>query len=104
MTTEVLNVQLRSQHPKQIDIHRKVLAHRRIKVHKIVEAIDISHGSVVLNGYLGMRKLFARSIPHLLKIDQKGSGPDEYLHCLVPRSQKIHETLHKVYVAQIRLR
>ena len=42
-----------------------VLADLRLKVREIVEAIDISHGSVVsiLKDHLGMKKLSARWVP-----------------------------------------
>lgn len=45
-----------------------VLAHWRLKVRKIVEALEISHGSVVsiLNDHSGMRKLSARWVPRFL--------------------------------------
>ena len=60
--------------PETIEkIHDMVLSDRRFKVREIVEAIGISHGSVVsiLNDHLGMRKLFARWVPCLLTIDHK---------------------------------
>ena len=46
---------------------------RRLKLREIVEAIGISHGSVVsiLNDHLGMKKLSARWVPRLLTIDHE---------------------------------
>ena len=50
-----------------------VSADWRLKVQEIVEAKDISHGSMlsILNDQLGMRKLFTRWVPCLLTIDHK---------------------------------
>ena len=52
-------------------IRNMVLADRRLKMREIVEAIGISHGSVVsiLKDHLGMKKLSAKSVPRLLTID-----------------------------------
>ena len=58
--------------PETIEkIRNMVLADRRLKVREIVEAIGISHGSVVsiLKDHLGMKKLSARWVPGLLTIN-----------------------------------
>ena len=49
-------------------ISNMVLADRRLKSRKIVEAIGISHGSVVsiMEDHLGMKKLSTRWVPRLL--------------------------------------
>lgn len=60
--------------PEIIDkIHDMVLADRRIKVREIEEAVGISYERVtnILHQELGMRKLSARWVPHLLNPEQK---------------------------------
>ena len=46
---------------------------RRVKVRELVEATDISHGTVIsiLYEQLGMKKLSARWVPRLLTVDHK---------------------------------
>ena len=63
-----------------------VLDDRRLKVREIVEAIGISHGSVVsiLKDHLGMKKLSTRWVPRMLTIDHKQNrGKDEFLRRFV---------------------
>ncbi|XP_015432649.1 PREDICTED: histone-lysine N-methyltransferase SETMAR-like [Dufourea novaeangliae] len=60
--------------PEIVDkIHDMVLADRRIKVREIVEAVSISYERVVhiLHNELGLNKLSARWVPHLLNSEQK---------------------------------
>ncbi|QQP52895.1 Putative mariner transposase [Caligus rogercresseyi] len=65
-------------------IHDMVLADRRLKVREIVEAIGISHGSVVsiLKDHLAMKKLSARWVPRLLTIDHKRNRVTTSMECL----------------------
>jgi len=60
--------------PEIIDkVHDIVLIDRRVKVRDLVEAIGISHGTVIsiLHEQLGMKKLSARWVPRLLIVDHK---------------------------------
>ncbi|EGI68332.1 Histone-lysine N-methyltransferase SETMAR [Acromyrmex echinatior] len=60
--------------PEIIDkVHDIVLIDRRVKVDELVEAIGISHGTVIsiLHEQLGMKKLSTRWVPRLLTVDQK---------------------------------
>ena len=60
--------------PEIIDkVHDIVLTDRRVKVRELVEATGISHGTVIsiLHEQLGMKKLSARWVPHLLTVDHK---------------------------------
>ena len=83
--------------PEMIDkIHDIVLSDRRIKVREIVEAIDISQGTVfsILHEKLGVKKISARWVPRLLSEENKWNravdceailalfcrNPDEFLH------------------------
>lgn len=54
-------------------VHDMVLDDGRIKERVMVEAIGISKGSVhhILTEVVGLKKLCARWMPHLLTIDQK---------------------------------
>jgi len=55
--------------PEIIDkVHDIVLTDRRAKVRELVEAIGISHGTVIsiLHEQLGMKKLLAKWVPRLL--------------------------------------
>ena len=65
-------------------IRNMVLADRRLKVRQIVEAIGISHGSVVsiLKDHLGMKNLSARWGPLLLTIDHKRNRVTTSIECL----------------------
>ncbi|XP_022822885.1 histone-lysine N-methyltransferase SETMAR-like [Spodoptera litura] len=78
-------------------IHDMVLADRRLKVREIVEAIGISHGSVVsiLNDHLGMRKLSARWVPRLLTIDDKRKRVTISQKCLALFNRNINEFLRR---------
>ncbi|KAG5309238.1 SETMR methyltransferase, partial [Acromyrmex insinuator] len=72
-------------------VHDIVLPDRRVKVRELVEAAGISHGTVIsiLHEQLGMKKLSARWVPHLLTVDHKRDrkqclemfqcNPDEFL-------------------------
>ncbi|GFT95559.1 histone-lysine N-methyltransferase SETMAR [Trichonephila clavipes] len=53
-------------------VHQMVLDDHRIKVREVAEVMNMSKGHVchILNQHLGMRKLFARWVPHLLTLDQ----------------------------------
>lgn len=60
--------------PEIVDkVHDMVLEDRRIKVREIEEAIGISYERVVhiLHNELGMKKMCARWVPHLLSSEQK---------------------------------
>lgn len=60
--------------PETIEkVHDIVLDDRRVKVSEIAEAVGISEERVrnILHNQLGMRKLCARWVPHLLTTDQK---------------------------------
>lgn len=70
----------RSGRPKEVTteemvnkIHDIVLADRRVKLREIAEMTGISMERVgnILHQELGMRKLSARWVPHLLTVDQK---------------------------------
>lgn len=72
----------RSGRPKSVtspeiikQISYMVLDDRRLKVREIAEAIGISTGSAysILTENLGMKKLCARWVPHLLSSDQKAN-------------------------------
>ncbi|QQP40773.1 Putative mariner transposase [Caligus rogercresseyi] len=65
-------------------IHDMVLADRRLKVREIVEAIGISHGSVVsiLKDHLAMKNLSARWVLRLLTIDHKRNRVTTSMECL----------------------
>lgn len=78
-------------------IHDMVLADRRLKVREIVEAIGISHGSVVsiLNDHLGMRKLSARWVPRLLTIDHKRNRVTISQECLALFNRNMNEFLRR---------
>lgn len=54
-------------------VHKMIKADRRLKVREIVEATGISNDSVykIATEVLGMRKLSARWVPHLLSSEQK---------------------------------
>ncbi|KAG5314934.1 SETMR methyltransferase, partial [Acromyrmex insinuator] len=54
-------------------VHNIVLTDRRVKVREVVEATDISHGTVIsiLHEQLGMKKLSARWMPRLLTVEHK---------------------------------
>jgi len=55
--------------PEIIDkVHDIVFTDRRVKVHELVEATGISHGTVIsiLHEQLGMKKLSARWVPFAL--------------------------------------
>jgi hypothetical protein len=54
-------------------VHQMVLDDRRIKVREIAEVMHMSKERVynILNQHLGMRKLSAPWVPHLLMLDQK---------------------------------
>ncbi|EGI57594.1 Histone-lysine N-methyltransferase SETMAR, partial [Acromyrmex echinatior] len=57
--------------PEIIDkVHNIVLTDRRVKVRELVEATDISHGTVIsiLHEQLGMKKLSARWMPHNTRV------------------------------------
>ena len=71
--------------PETIEkIRNMLLADRRLKVREIVEAIGISHGSVVsiLKDHLGMKKLSARWVPCLVTIDHKRNRVTTSIECL----------------------
>ena len=71
--------------PETIEkIRSMVLADRRLKVREIVEAIGISHGSVVsiMKDHLGMKKLSARWVPRLLTIYHKRNRVINSIECL----------------------
>ena len=71
--------------PKTIEkIHDMVLANWRLKVREIVEAIGISHGSLVLilNDHLDIRNLFTRWVPRLLTINHKHNCVTTLKECL----------------------
>lgn len=55
------------------EVHDIVLDNRRVKVREIAETVGISEERVrnILHKELGMRKLCARWVPHLLNADQK---------------------------------
>ena len=78
-------------------IHDMVLADRRLKVREIVEAIGISHGSVVsiLSDHLGMRKLSARWVPRLLTIDHKRNRVTVSQECLALFNRNMDEYLRR---------
>jgi len=60
--------------PEIIDkVHDIVLTNRRVKVHELVEATGISHGTVIsiLHEQLGMKELSARWLSRLLTVDHK---------------------------------
>lgn len=65
-------------------VHQIVNADRRLKVHEIAEAAGISdeHVHSILHEHLGMRKLSARWVPHLLNYDQKAVRKDISQVCL----------------------
>ena len=66
--------------PETIEkIRNVVLADRRLKAREIVEAIGISHASVVsiLKDHLGMKRLSARWVPRLLTIDHINRNKDD---------------------------
>lgn len=86
--------------PEMINkIHDMVLSDRRIKLREIVEETGVSKGTVIsiLHDKLGMKKMCARWVPHLLSADNKRNrvvssmallermrrNPDEFLRRLV---------------------
>ncbi|QQP51330.1 Mariner transposase [Caligus rogercresseyi] len=73
-------------------IHDMVLADRRLKVREIVEAIGISHGSVVsiLKDHLAMKKLSARWVPRLLTIDHKRNRDEFFCRFVTVDETWIH--------------
>jgi histone-lysine N-methyltransferase SETMAR len=84
--------------PETIEkIHDMVLADRRLKVREIVEAIGISHGSVVsiLNDHLGMRKLSARWVPRLLTVDHKRNRVTTSQEGLALFNRNMEDFLHR---------
>lgn len=66
-------------------IHGMVIDDRRVKVREIAEALGISRERVenILHEYLGMRKLAARWVPHLLSVDNKRERVATSKECLV---------------------
>ena len=54
-------------------VHDMILNHRRVKVREIVEAVGISHGTVItiLHEELSMKKPSARWVPRLLTVENK---------------------------------
>ena len=84
--------------PETIEkIRNMVLADRRLKVREIVEAIGISHGSVVsiLKDHLGMKKLSARWVPRLLTIDHKRNRVTTSIECLALFNRNKDEFLRR---------
>lgn len=65
-------------------VHKIVNADRRLKLHEIAEAVGISSERVysILHEQLGMKKLSARWVPHLLNYDQKAVRQDISQECL----------------------
>lgn len=65
-------------------VYKIVNSDRRLKVHEIAEAAGISDDRVhsILHEHLGMRKLSARWVPHLLSFDQKQVRWDLSEECL----------------------
>ena len=84
--------------PETIEKNRNmVLADRRLKVREIVEAIGISHGSVVsiLKDHLCMKKLSARWVPRLLIIDHKRNCVTTSIECLALFNRNKDEVLRQ---------
>ena len=71
-----------------------VLADRRLKVRSIVEAIGISHGSVVsiLKDHLGMKTLSARWV---LTVDHKRNRVTTSIECLALFNRNKNEFLRR---------
>ena len=94
----------RSGRPVEFAIHETiekirnmVLADRRLKVQEIMEAVGISHGSVVsiLKDHLGMKKLSARWVPPLLTIDHKRNRVTSSIECLALFNRNKDEFLRR---------
>ncbi|EYC30978.1 hypothetical protein Y032_0004g1883 [Ancylostoma ceylanicum] len=71
--------------PEIIDkVHDMVLDDRRVKVNEIEEALGISHERVIhiLHNELGLKKLSARWVPHLLTPEQKRIRARTSAECL----------------------
>ena len=71
--------------PKNIkEIHKMVLADRKLKSYKIADTLKISEGSVftILHEYLSMRKLCSKWVPRLLTVNQKQKGAENLERCL----------------------
>lgn len=71
--------------PELVDkIHGMVIDDRRVRVCEIAEAVGMSRERVenILHEYLGMRKLAARWVPHLLNADNKRNRVTTSKECL----------------------
>ena len=66
------------------NLHKRVLADRKLNLRKIAEKLWIWEGSAftILHEYLSMRKLCSKSVPRLLIVDQKHQRVDDSDHCL----------------------
>ena len=65
-------------------IHKMVLGKRRLKVRELADMVGISKSAVhhILTENLDMRKLCARWVPRLLKMEQKQRREDVLIECL----------------------
>jgi len=60
-------------------VHRIVLSDRKVKLHELANAVDISkeRAGYILHDVLEMKKLSARWVPRLLTVDQKQQRVDD---------------------------
>ena len=65
-------------------VHKIVLGDRKLELREIADTLTISEGSVftILHESLGMRKLFSKWMPRLLKPNQKHQGTEDSERCL----------------------
>ncbi|XP_054737848.1 protein GVQW3-like [Anastrepha obliqua] len=71
--------------PEKIkQVHKLVLADRKLKLDDIADIVKISKGSVftILHDHLSMRKLCSKWVPRLLTVDQKQQRLDDSESCL----------------------
>ena len=78
-------------------IHDIVWTDRRVKVRDLVEATGISHGTVIsiLHEQLGMKKLSAKWVPHLLTVDHKRDRVTISKRCLEMFQRNLDEFLRR---------
>ncbi|XP_071044612.1 protein GVQW3-like [Parasteatoda tepidariorum] len=96
----------RSGHPEDvvnpeniIKIHKIVIGHRKVKLHDIADALNISKERVgfILHEHLFMRKLFSKWVPRVLTVDQKQQQIDDSKSCLTLFRRNKKNFLHPPY-------